>query len=259
MSQKKPSNTISIDGKDTSVILTVDKLSKVLNRSSHGALWRVCSNLVSKNSRKGKHDFEALKGVSFTLKKGDSLGIIGANGAGKSTLLKLLAGAYLPTKGNIHWSCENRVYLERKLKLYNDLPVLLNLKMLGILHGIAPELQQSFIDETLEFAELSSLAKTPLSKLSSGMKMRLILASYLWLDPDVILIDEALEVGDAKFRDLIRQRMHTFFSKGGSAVIVSHQDKLIRRYCNKLLVLDQGRVLDIGKPDEILARYNILR
>ena len=99
MSQKKPSNTISIDGKDTSVILTVDKLSKVLNRSSHGALWRVCSNLVSNNSRKGKHDFEALKGVSFTLKKGDSLGIIGANGAGKSTTFKILTGELQPNIG----------------------------------------------------------------------------------------------------------------------------------------------------------------
>ena len=242
-----------------SVILTVNDLGKVLNRSSHGALLRVLSNLMLKTSRKRKDDFEALREVSFSLKKGDSLGIIGSNGAGKSTLLKLLAGTYLPTNGSIQWSCENRVYLERNIRLYNDLPIIHNVKTLAILHGINPDQQESFIHETLEFAGLSNLASTPLSKLSSGMKLRLLMASYFWLNPDVMLVDEALEVGDAIFRDLIRKKMNSFLSRGGSAIIVSHQDKLIRRYCNRILVLDKGRVLDFGETNDILAQYDILR
>ena len=85
------------------------------------------------------------------------------------------------------------------------------------------------------------------------------MASYFWLKPDVILIDEALEVGDARFRDIIREKMNSYLSQGGSAVIISHQEQLIRRYCNKLLVLDQGKVLDFGETNEILEKHDILR
>lgn len=258
MSPKKLNDNIGLSN-DSSVILTVESLSKRLNRSSRGALFRVAKNLTFKTNRKRKNDFEALNEVSFSLSKGDSLGIIGANGAGKSTLLKLLVGAFLPTSGSIKWTCTNRVYLERKLRLYNDLPLIHNLKTLAILHGVNTNQQKSFLHETLELAELSHVANSPLSKLSSGMKMRLIMASYFWLDPDVILIDEALEVGDARFRDIIREKMKSYLLQGGSAIIVSHQEQLIRRYCNKLLVLDQGKVLDFGETNEILAKHDILR
>ena len=258
MSPKNLDHNIGISN-DSSVILTVDALSKKLNRSSHGALLRLVGNMIFKTGRRRKNDFEVLEEVSFSLEKGDSLGIIGANGAGKSTLLKILAGAFLPTSGSIQWSCKNRVYLERKIRLYNDLPILHNLKTLAILHGINNDQQKSFTRETLELAELSEVAKSPLSKLSSGMKMRLIMASYFWLEPDVILIDEALEVGDARFRDIIREKMKSYLSNGGSAIIVSHQEQLIRRYCNKLLVLDKGRILDFGETKDILTQHNILR
>ena len=258
MSPKNLDHNIGISN-DSSVILTVDALSKKLNRSSHGALLRLVGNMIFKTGRRRKNDFEVLEEVSFSLEKGDSLGIIGANGAGKSTLLKLLAGAFLPTSGSIQWSCKSRVYLERKIRLYNDLPLLHNLKTLAILHGINAGQKKSFIRETLEFAELSQVANSPLSKLSSGMKMRLIMASYFWLNPDVILIDEGLEVGDARFRDIIREKMNSYLLQGGSAIIVSHQEQLVRRYCNKLLVLEKGKVLDFGKTNDILSKYDILR
>ena len=208
MSPRKSDHNIKMNS-DSSVILVVDALGKKLNRSSHGALLRVVNNMMFTTSQRKKNDFEALKGVSFSLSRGDSLGIIGANGAGKSTLLKLLVGAFLPNEGSIQWSCNNRVYIERKLRLYNDLPLIHNLKTLAILHGINADQQKSFICETLELAELTEVANSPLSKLSSGMKMRLIMASYFWLKPDIILIDEALEVGDAKFRDIIRKKMNS--------------------------------------------------
>tara|TARA_Y100000385_G_C13068701_1_gene627945 strand:+ start:826 stop:1602 length:777 start_codon:yes stop_codon:yes gene_type:complete len=258
MSPKNQDHNIRLN-KDQSVILTVEALSKRLNRSSRGALLRVVNNLIFKTNRLRRNDFEVLKGISFSLNKGDSLGIIGANGAGKSTLLKLLVGAFLPTEGSIQWSCKKRVYVERKLRLYNDLSLIHNLKTLAILHGIHANQQKTFIRDTLELAELSQVANSPLSKLSSGMKMRLIMASYFWLKPDVILIDEALEVGDARFRDIIREKMNSYLSQGGSAVIISHQEQLISRYCNKLLVLDKGRVLDFGETKDILAQYDFLR
>ena len=258
MSPKNQDHNIRLN-KDQSVILTVEALSKRLNRSSRGALFRVAKNLTFRTNRIRKNDFQALEGISFSLSKGDSLGIIGANGAGKSTLLKLLVGTFLPSEGSIQWSCKKRVYVERKLRLYNDLPLIHNLKTLAILHGIHANQQKSFVRDTLELAELSQVANSPLSKLSSGMKMRLIMASYFWLKPDVILIDEALEVGDARFRDIIREKMNSYLSHGGSAVIISHQEQLIRRYCNKLLVLDQGKVLDFGETNEILAKHDILR
>ena len=112
MSPKNQDHNIRLN-KDQSVILTVEALSKRLNRSSRGALLRVVNNLIFNTNRLRRNDFEVLKGISFSLIKGDSLGIIGANGAGKSTLLKLLVGAFLPTEGSIQWSCKKRVYVER--------------------------------------------------------------------------------------------------------------------------------------------------
>jgi lipopolysaccharide transport system ATP-binding protein len=209
-------------------------------------------------SRKGlfhSSSFEALKDVSFDLYKGESLAVLGRNGAGKSTLLQLLAGVLQPDRGELI----NRGVQPQLLTLQVGFDPKLtgrdNAILSGILLGRRRREVEAQLDQIFEFAELEQFIHSPLSTYSTGMKARLGFAVSTYLEPDVLLIDEVLSVGDADFQIKSRKIMEDKIASNKTVVIVSHNVGMIQKYCNRAVWIDQGVSRMEGSVNEVAKAY----
>lgn len=201
------------------------------------------------------NEFWALQDVNFTLNKGDRIGILGLNGAGKSTLLKVIAGVYKPTTGKVTRKGVLAPLLELGAGFDQQYTARENIYLYGAVLGYSKSFIDEKFDDIVEFSELQDFLDVPLKNFSSGMKSRLGFAICTAVNPDILILDEVLSVGDAKFRKKSEKRVMDMFEEGVTVLFVSHSLAQVKRICNKAMILDHGKMLAFGDIDEIAPQY----
>lgn len=200
-------------------------------------------------------DFWALTDVSFDVEKGDVIGIIGHNGAGKSTLLKVISGIMKPTKGMIEAHGNIVPMLELGSGFDMELSGRENIYLNGAILGYSEEFLNEKYDEIVAFSELGNFIEAPLRTYSSGMLARLAFSVACIVEPEILIVDEILSVGDADFQEKSRARMMELMTGGTTVFFVSHSLKQIREMCNKVVWLEHGKIQVVGKTGEICDKY----
>ena len=201
-------------------------------------------------------EFWADKDVTFSLEKGDMLGIIGSNGAGKSTLLKAIAGIMEPTQGWVKRNGTVAALLELTSGFDGELTVKENAYLRGAMLGYTRKFMDETFEAILEFAELQDFVDRPFKQLSSGMKSRLAFSIASLVKPDILILDEVLSVGDGAFKAKSEAKMQEMMGGGTTTILVSHSLSQIRALCSKILWLDKGRQVEFGEDVEgICDRY----
>jgi len=199
--------------------------------------------------------FYALRDVSFTISRGETVGIVGRNGSGKSTLLKLIAGVMAPSAGEVRVYGRVSPLIELGAGFHPDLTGRENIHMNASILGMsAKEIKRQF-GAIVDFAELWDFIDTPVKRYSSGMYMRLGFSVAVHSDPDILLVDEVLSVGDTYFQEKCLSKMHEFQAKGTTMVLVSHSLELVQRFCERVLLMNGGRLVDEGPPAKIIEEY----
>lgn len=197
----------------------------------------------------------ALRGVSFTVMHGETLGIIGKNGAGKSTLMKLMAGIISPDEGSVWCEAKSVQLLALQVGFLPHLTGRENAIMSGILLGLRKKDVISAMDDIIEFSELGKQIDDPVRTYSAGMRARLGFAVAKQTDPEVLLIDEALSVGDASFRKKSKAVMANRIASDKTVVIVSHNEAMLHEYCDRVIWLDAGKAREIGDTESVIKSY----
>lgn len=201
-------------------------------------------------------EFWADKDVTFSLDRGDMLGIIGSNGAGKSTLLKVIAGIMEPTKGGVKRNGSIAALLELSSGFDGDLTVKENAYLRGAMLGYTRKFMDETFDKILDFADLRDFRDRPFKQLSSGMKSRLAFSVASLVKPDILILDEVLSVGDGAFKAKSEAKMKEMMGGGTTTILVSHSLEQIRALCSKILWLDKGQQIAFGDDvEEICNRY----
>lgn len=205
--------------------------------------------------RASQEEFWALRDLSLTIQQGDRVGIIGPNGAGKSTLLKLLSRITEPTTGRIHLRGRVASLLEVGTGFHPELTGRENIFLNGSILGMdRREILKKF-DEIVAFAEVERFLDTPVKRYSSGMYVRLAFAIAAHLEPEILIIDEVLAVGDAKFQKKCLGKMKTVGQEGRTVIFVSHQMGMINQLCNSAFLIEKGAIVDQGLPQYIIEQY----
>jgi ABC-type polysaccharide/polyol phosphate transport system ATPase subunit len=198
---------------------------------------------------------EALNGISFNIKKGSIVGIIGENGSGKSTLLRVIARIYSPDSGAVNIHTDSISLLSLAAGFNFDLSVLDNIYINGLLLGLSKKQIDEKLDNIIAFAELEDFITTPVRALSSGMKSKLAFSIASHVDPELLLIDEVFSVGDARFRKKSSEKIKELITSDRTVLMVSHSEHLIRELCTELIWLDKGKLVAQGNVNEILNEY----
>lgn len=204
------------------------------------------------------HDFEAVKNVSLEVPRGQTLGIIGRNGSGKSTLLKIIAGVYKPSNGTVEVNGTLAPLIELGAGFHHELTGRENILLNGLLMGYTKremmERQQSIID----FADVGEFIDAPVKQYSSGMYMRLAFAVATEVDPQILLVDEILAVGDVGFQEKCFEKLRRFRNSGKTIILVTHNMDNVRQHCERAVLIDHGSILVDGTPDEAVSEFNTL-
>lgn len=242
--------------------VTVEGVSKKFARSLKRSFIYGAEEIVraaigrQPNQQIRDSEFWALRDVSFTLEEGQSVGIVGLNGSGKTTLLRVISGILQPTRGqvHVHGAIAPMLALGAGFKpvLSGRENVFLNMSLLGL----APETIRKRFDAVADFADIGAAIDAPLGTYSTGMRMRLGFACAIFTEPEILIVDEVLSVGDARFRMKCRNKMNELRRNGVSMLLVSHSSISIETLCSQAVYLRKGRVVRIGPPDEVLAQYN---
>ncbi len=199
--------------------------------------------------------FHALKDVTFSIARGETVAIIGRNGSGKSTILKLIAGVMAPTVGDVRVSGRVSPLIELGAGFHPDLTGGENIILNGCILGMSGKEVRERFDDIVAFAELRDFIDTPVKRYSSGMYMRLGFSVAVHSDPGVLLVDEVLSVGDAAFQEKCLAKMHEFQSRGVTIVLVSHSMELVERFCQRVMLIDGGHLVEEGPPQAVIPRY----
>ncbi len=199
--------------------------------------------------------FWALRDISFTLEKGESFGIVGLNGSGKSTLLKTIAGILEPTSGSVAVQGVVAPLIELGGGFDPELTARENIFLTGSMHGLGRGLIREKYPSVIEFAELCGFEDVPVKNFSSGMRSRLGFAIATAIEPDVLIVDEVLSVGDARFREKCERRIQEIIGRGATVLFVSHSAGQVERICGRALWLDHGEMRLIGPAQEVCAAY----
>ncbi len=208
-----------------------------------------------RGQRKYHRDFWALRDISFEVLAGETVGVIGRNGAGKTTLLQIIAGVLQPTEGEV--SVEGRVtaLLELGSGFNHEYTGRENILLSGQIMGFSEEEMRARLDVIVRFAELEEFVDQPVKTYSTGMIMRLAFAAAIHVDPDVLIVDEALSVGDVYFQRKSLDRIEYFRQAGKTVLFVSHDPRLIQRFCTRALWIEGGRIAMIGAAKEVVTAY----
>jgi len=209
----------------------------------------------ARSGRLERREFWALQDVSFQVGRGEAFGIIGANGAGKSTILKLLSNIMKPTKGTLHVRGTLSALIEVSAGFHPDLTGRENVYLGGAVLGMSREQIRAKFDEIVEFSGLREFIDTPVKRYSSGMFTRLGFSVAAHVDPDILIVDEVLSVGDFVFQRKCVERMNVVLASGATVVFVSHNLRAVSDLCARSLLLDHGRVAAIGPTAEIVKAY----
>ena len=204
---------------------------------------------------RGERYFWALRDVSFRLDPGQSLGVIGPNGAGKSTLLQVLAGIIQPSEGVVEVHGHVSTLLHLQAGFDQDLSGRGNIQLAGALLGIDHRLMEEREESIVEFADIGAFIDAPLRTYSSGMRAKLGFSIATAVDPDILLLDEVLQTGDEAFREKSQQRIREVLTAAKAVVLVSHDMSWITDFCNRAILLEKGRIVADGSPQEVVALH----
>ncbi|MCM1226319.1 MAG: ABC transporter ATP-binding protein [Clostridium sp.] len=237
-------------------ILKVENISMKFNLSKEKV--DSMKDYVIKLIKKELHynEFWALKNINFTLNKGDRLGILGLNGAGKSTLLKVIAGVFRPTEGSITKKGVLAPMIELGAGFDMQYTGIENIYLYGAVLGYCKKFIDERIDEIIEFSELGDFINVPLKNYSSGMKARLGFAIASIVDPDILILDEVLSVGDAKFKKKSEKKIIDMFDSGVTVLFVSHSLEQVKKICNKAIILKKGTLVEFGDIEDVAQKYS---
>lgn len=240
------------------IAVSVKGVSKkyVIGKQKDGSLRGTLSSLLSAGNS-SKEEFWALKDVSFEIQRGDVVGIIGKNGAGKSTLLKILSQITRPTEGEIEINGRVASLLEVGTGFHPELTGRENIFLNGTILGMTRKEVASKFDEIVAFSGIEKFIDTPVKHYSSGMYVRLAFAVAAHLEPEILIIDEVLAVGDAEFQKKCLGKMKDVAGEGRTVIFVSHDLGAVKQLCNKGVVFDKGRIIESGDIDVCLNKYHI--
>lgn len=205
--------------------------------------------------KKTREWFWALKDINLEIKSGETLGIMGPNGSGKSTLLKLIAGVSRPTEGSIEVVGRVAPLIELAAGFHPELTGRENVFLNGIILGMSRSEVTAKFKAIVDFAELWDFIDSPVKHYSSGMYVRLAFSVAIHTDPDILLLDEILAVGDAKFQAKCFKRLRSLQDQGKTIIYVSHDAKSVQDFCTRAILINQSQLMRIGSPDEICALY----
>lgn len=212
--------------------------------------------LLQQKNTSPKGDFWALRNINFQVNAGEAVGLMGANGEGKSTLLRLIAGVLLPDEGSVKVSGGVAPLIELTGGLKSDLTARDNIGLVAGLHGLSRSEIRKRFDNIVEFAEVGDFLDTPVRHFSSGMKIRLGFSIVTSIDEPIILVDEALAVGDAAFKEKCYIRMKDLLNQGKTLFLVSHKEKDLKEFCSRGLYLKNGSLAVDGTLSQALDAYH---
>lgn len=201
------------------------------------------------------NEFWALKDIDFSIYKGDRVGVLGLNGAGKSTLMKVVAGVFRPTEGSVTKKGVLAPMIELGAGFDKQYTGAENIFLYGAVLGHSRAFMEEKFDEIVEFSELKEFIDVPLKNYSSGMKARLGFSIATVVEPDILILDEVLSVGDAKFRKKSEKKITEMMDKGITVLFVSHNLDQVKRICNKAMILEKGRMKCYGDIEEVVPVY----
>jgi len=211
-------------------------------------------NLFTGKKKKNEY-FWALKNVTFSVNKGDVVGLIGSNGAGKSTLLKVVSGVMKPTSGKVEVDGIISPMIELGAGFDMNLTARENIYLNGAILGYSKKFLDSKFDEIVEFSELKDFLDVPVKNFSSGMTAKLAFSIATIVDPEILIVDEILSVGDLRFQEKSKNKMMEMIKGGTTVLYVSHSLESIKELCNKVIWLDHGQVVKMGETKEICDEY----
>ena len=242
-----------IDVKNVTIDIPIFDTNRSLRKSFYNYVGKLGGE-IQQSSR--KHLFvRALNDVSFCLEEGDRLGLIGHNGAGKSTLLNVLAGIYMPHSGSVHTCGSVTPLFNLSLGLDPDDTGYASIYTIGMFYGLTRKEIDAKREDIIAFSELGEYIHSPARTYSTGMLLRLSFAIVTSLNPQILLMDEGISAGDASFAEKAEKRLENFYKKINILVLASHSDALIKQLCNKVLLLERGKILKLGAVDEVMDFY----
>jgi ABC-type polysaccharide/polyol phosphate transport system ATPase subunit len=209
--------------------------------------------LTRRVKRDGDEDFWALRHVTFSVTRGQSLGVIGPNGAGKSTLLQVLAGILTPSEGVVEVDGHISSLLTLGVGFDQDLSGVDNIRLAGAFMGLPHRDVEDRLESIIEYAELGQFIDAPIKTYSSGMRARLGFAIATSVEPDILLLDEVLSTGDAAFREKSKQRVLELVGGAKAIVLVTHDMNWVQEYCTRAMLIEHGRIALMGEPEEVVA------
>ncbi len=204
------------------------------------------------------HNFDAVKDVSLKVYGGEMLGLVGRNGSGKSTLLKIIAGVYKPTAGRVHVSGKIAPLIELGAGFHAELTGRENILINGLLMGYSKDQMDERTQRIIDFADIGDFIDSPVKQYSSGMYTRLAFSIATEVDPEILIVDEILSVGDAGFQQKSFARIQEFRQAGKTILFVSHSMPMVRMHCDRAVLLENGSVIADGDPSEVATLYEDL-
>ncbi len=235
------------------IMIEAKNMSLSYKFTTRTGMMRSLKRLIYREQKKQYH--QALKDISFTIKAGENIAIIGSNGSGKSTLLRIIAGTLSPDKGSIKVNSSDVSLLAIGSGFRPLLSGRENIYLNGLLLGFSHKEINRRIQEIIAFAEIGDFIDQPVQSYSSGMRSRLSFSIVACLDPEVLLIDELFSVGDVAFRQKSSERITEMINADRTVIMVSHSMDVVRSQCNKVIWLEKGELMGIGNPNEMVDRY----
>ena len=238
------------------VAVQVDKVSKIFNINKQRGIFNL---IKKKHDSKNQEKILALDKISFTVNQGEILGVIGLNGSGKTTLLRLIAGVYKPDSGSIKVNGRIAPLLQLGAGFQGDLNANENVMMNGMLLGMPKSEIEEKVDSIIQYAELEEFTNLKLKHFSSGMRARLAFSTAMQIDPDVLLIDEILAVGDRIFRQKSYETLLSFKKAKKTIVHATHSLEKLSEFSDRVLLLHRGQTVMIGDPKEVIKKYTEIK
>jgi ABC-type polysaccharide/polyol phosphate transport system ATPase subunit len=235
-------------------VVVVDDVSKVF-RLPHERSHTLKERALHPLGRKGSDTLRVLRSVSFAVERGEFFGIVGRNGSGKSTLLKCLAGIYGVDDGRIYINGAMSTFIELGVGFNPDLPARDNVILNATMLGLSPREARRRFDRILDFAELGDFVDLKLKNYSSGMLVRLAFSVMIQVDAEILLIDEVLAVGDAAFQQKCFDEFERIRESGATVLFVTHDMGSVQRFCDRAMLLEHGRIAELGDPEHVGNRY----
>jgi len=235
-------------------VIEIDHLNKVFRipHEKRNTLFATLTGLLRPSSYE---TFHALKDITFSVEEGEMLGIIGQNGSGKSTLLKILSRILVPTSGAVRVRKRITPFLELGVGFNQDFTAAENIRIYGIIMGLSPREIDDKSDDILEFAGMERFRDTKLRNFSSGMQVRLAFSTAIQTNPEILLLDEVLAVGDMDFQKKCLDVLERFKNEGVTIIFVSHELDDISDHCERTMLLNHGERVMIGETNEVIKKY----